>query len=69
MFSLLDITLIRGYKMEQIRKKSLAEKRKKEQVIPEMERYITDLELRDIEKDLAITDLELAILELQTKGE
>lgn len=55
--------------MEQIRKKSLAEKRKKEQIIPEMERYITDLELRDIEKDLAITDLELAILELQTKGE
>lgn len=55
--------------MEQIRKKSLAEKRKKERVAPEMERYITDLELRDIEKDLAITDLELAILELQAKGE
>lgn len=55
--------------MEQIRKKSLIEKRKKEQAIPEMEQYITDLELRDIEKDLAITDLELAILELQSKGE
>lgn len=55
--------------MERIRKKSLAEKRKKEQVMPEMERYITALELRDIEKDLAITDLELAVLGLKEKGE
>lgn len=56
--------------MKQIKKKSLAEKREKENVIPEMEQYITELELRDIEKDLAITNLELAVLELrQTKGE
>jgi hypothetical protein len=55
--------------MEQIRKQSLTEKRQKEKVIPEMEQYLTDLELRDIEKDLEITDLELAILELQSKGE
>lgn len=55
--------------MEQVRKKSLKEKRKRENIIPEMEQYITDLELRDIEKDLAITDLELAVLELQAKGE
>ena len=56
--------------MEQIKEKSLAEKRARENVIPEMEQYITELELRDIEKDLAITDLELAVLELQqTKGE
>lgn len=56
--------------MEQVRKKSLAEKREKANVIPKMEQYITELELRDIEKDLAITDLELAVLELQqTKGE
>lgn len=56
--------------MEQIERKSLAEKRKKAKVIPEMEQYITELELRDIEKDLAITDLELAVLKLQQmKGE
>lgn len=56
--------------MEQVKQESLAEKRKKAKTIPEMEQYITELELRDIEKDLAITDLELAVLELQqTKGE
>lgn len=55
--------------MEQIKKGSIAEKRKSKNIIPEMEQYITELELRDIEKDLAITELELAVLELQAKGE
>lgn len=55
--------------MEQVRKKSLKEKRQKENIIPKTEQYITELELRDIEKDLTITNLELAVLELQAKGE
>nr|WP_315101239.1 hypothetical protein [uncultured Catonella sp.] len=55
--------------MEQVRKKSLKEKRQKENIIPNMERNITELELRNIEKDLTITDLELTVLELQAKGE
>ena len=55
--------------MEQLRKKSLKEKRQKENIIPNMEQNITELELRNIEKDLTITDLELTVLELQAKGE
>lgn len=55
--------------MEQIKKKSLKQKRQEESIAPNMEQNIIELELKDIKKDLAITDLELAILELQAKGE
>ena len=55
--------------MEQIKKKSLKQKRQEQNIVPNMEQNITELELRNIEKDLTITDLELAVLELHAKGE
>ena len=49
--------------------KSLKEKREKETLTEELEQDITDLELRDIEKDQTITELELEILKLQENKE
>lgn len=49
--------------------KSLKEKREKEKLPEELEQDITDLELRDIEKDQTITELELEILKLQENKE
>lgn len=53
--------------MEIVKKKSLAEKREEEERLPLAEQSITDLEIRDIEKDQQLTDLEIAIIELQQK--
>lgn len=53
--------------MDRIKTKSLKKKRE-EAVLPALlEQDITELELRDIEKDRSITDLELDILELMNK--
>lgn len=49
--------------------KSLKEKREKETLTEELEQDITDMELRDIEKDQTITELELEILKLQENKE
>ena len=49
--------------------KSLKEKREKETLTEELEQDITDLELRDIEKDQTITELELEIVKLQENKE
>lgn len=49
--------------------KSLKEKREKETLTEELEQDITDLELREIEKDQTITELELEILKLQENKE
>ena len=48
--------------------RSLQEKREEKNRIADLEQSVTEQELNDIEKDRQITDLELAILELQ-KGE
>ena len=53
--------------MERIKEKSLKKKREEAAVPLLLEQNITGLELRDIEKDRALTDLELKILELQSK--
>ena len=53
--------------MQIIKKKSLAEKRGERERLPQVEQSITDLEIRDIEKDQQLTDLEIAVIELQQK--
>lgn len=55
--------------MKHLKKKSLTEKREASQTVPQLEQSVTDLEIRDIEKDLQLTDLEIAVLELQQRGE
>ena len=48
--------------------RSLQQKREEKNRIADLEQSVTEQEINDIEKDRQITDLELAILELQ-KGE
>jgi hypothetical protein len=55
--------------MDTVKKKSLSEKRAEQERLPEVEQSLTELEIRDIEKDQQLTDLEIAVLELQEKGE
>lgn len=54
--------------MLRLLERSLQEKREEKNRIADLEQSVTEQELNDIEKDRQITDLELAILELQ-KGE
>lgn len=54
--------------MIRLLERSLQEKREEKNRIADLEQSVTEQELNDIEKDRQITDLELAILELQ-KGE
>lgn len=51
--------------MDCIKEKSLKQKRQEKELPLLLEQSITELELRDIEKDRALTELELAVLELQ----
>ncbi len=51
--------------MQVIKKKSLLEIRGKKNFMEEIEQEITDIELDNMERDIAITDNELAILEIQ----
>lgn len=53
--------------MELIKEKSLKKKREEAALPLLLEQNITGLELRDVEKDRALTDLELEILKLQSK--
>lgn len=53
--------------MERIKEKSLKKKREEAALPLLLEQNITGLELQDIEKDRALTDLELEILELRRK--
>lgn len=54
--------------MIRLLERSLQQKREEKNRIADLEQSVTEQELNDIEKDRQITDLELAILELQ-KGE
>ena len=51
--------------MDCIKERSLKQKRQEKELPLLLEQSITELELRDIEKDRALTELELAVLELQ----
>lgn len=51
--------------MKIIKQKSLKESRESAALPEELEQEITDMELDNIERDMAITDNELAILEIQ----
>ena len=51
--------------MLRLLERSLQEKREEKNRIADLEQSVTEQELNDIEKDRQITDLELAILELQ----
>lgn len=53
--------------MEWIKEKSLKKKRQEQQFPQSLEQSLTELELQNIEKDRAMTDLEIAILELQNQ--
>ena len=53
--------------MQTLKKKSLLEIRGEKNLPKEIEQEITDMELDNMERDIAITDNELAILELQQK--
>lgn len=53
--------------MEIVKKRSLVKKREEQDRLPQAEQSITDLEIRDIEKDQQLTDLEIAVIELQQK--
>lgn len=53
--------------MKRLTEKSLSQAHKSPPPAERLERNITDLEIEAIEKDLAITDLEIAVLELQQK--
>lgn len=53
--------------MERIKERSLKQKRQEKKLPQLLEQNMTELELRDIEKDRALTELELAVLELQSK--
>jgi hypothetical protein len=50
-----------------VKKKSLKKQREEKKQLPEVEQSVTELEIRDIEKDLQLTDLEIEVLELQEK--
>lgn len=52
--------------MEILKEKSLNGKRQEQDLPKSIEQSLTELELRDIEKDRTITELELAVLELQS---
>lgn len=51
--------------MQVLKKKSLLETREEKNLPKEIEQEITDMELDNMERDIAITDNELAILEIQ----
>ena len=53
--------------MERLKEKSLKQKRQEKQLPQLLEQNMTELELRDIEKDRALTELELTVLELKNK--
>ena len=53
--------------MERLKEKSLKQKRQEKQLPQLLEQNMTEVELRDIEKDRALSELELAVLELQNK--
>ena len=53
--------------MERLKEKSLKQKRQEKQLPQLLEQNMTELELQDIEKDRALSELELAVLELQNK--
>lgn len=53
--------------MERLKEKSLKQKRQEKQLPQLLEQNMTELELRDTEKNRALTELELAVLELQNK--
>ena len=53
--------------MEIIKKGSLKKKRQEKELPQLLEQSITELELQNIEKDRAMTELELTVLELQNK--
>jgi hypothetical protein len=52
-------------KMKVIKQKSLRAEREERSLPNAIEQEITDMELDNIERDMAITDNELAILEIQ----
>lgn len=54
--------------MIKIREKSIKKSRAEKQRPADIEQTITDMELENIERDISLTDLELAVLELQQKN-